>query len=147
MQMPAIAHGDFMIRDIMQLVMHVTHRIDMNQGRDERHHAEHADGQRIDVVTDTQPQVAELTEHPRAANRGCSEVVGVVNRHVGMTVASVSRIVIMRLNIWVTIRVWLLPANNDARLRRHERRVTFSMRFATGSMIRKPDRQRYKRKN
>ncbi len=47
---------------IVQLIVHVADGINMNARGDERHHAEHHDGQRIDVIADGELQVAELSK-------------------------------------------------------------------------------------
>src|SRR5687768_4824800 len=81
MQWPATTDGHFSIGNVMQLVMHVTHRVKVDQRRDERHHAKHADGQRINVVADGDPQFAEFSEHPWRTHPGNAKVTRVGNRN------------------------------------------------------------------
>ena len=51
---------DFVIGVVMQLIVHVARRVDMNARRDQRDHAEHGDRERIDIVTDRQFHRAEI---------------------------------------------------------------------------------------
>ena len=54
MQMLAIGEGHFMVGDIVQLVVHVAHRVEMDARSDQRDHREHDDRQRVDVIADRQ---------------------------------------------------------------------------------------------
>ncbi len=67
MQMLAVRQGHFVIGDVVQFVMHVTHRVAVDQRGDEGHHAEHGDRERVDVVADRQLQLAELTQRVKRA--------------------------------------------------------------------------------
>ena len=60
--MGTVTQRDFMIGDRLFLFVHVAHRVEMDAGGDEGHHAEHDNGQGVDVIADGQPQLAELAE-------------------------------------------------------------------------------------
>ena len=62
-EMFAVLERYFVVRDVVQLVMHVAHRVEVNARSNQRHHAKHADGQAIDVVADRQLQEAKATEN------------------------------------------------------------------------------------
>ena len=71
-QVVAVGERDFVIGDVVQLVVHVADGVEVNARGDERHHAEHDDGQRVDVVADrrsaacrTRPSVYHSPEYAR----------------------------------------------------------------------------------
>ena len=51
-----------MIRVFRLLVVHIANGINVNQGGDQGHHAEHAHRKRVDVVADVQTQSAEFSQ-------------------------------------------------------------------------------------
>ncbi len=59
-QVLAVGERHFMVDHVVQLVVHVADGVDMNARGDQRDHAEHRNGQRVDVVADREFQGAEL---------------------------------------------------------------------------------------
>ncbi len=53
---------DFVVDVILELIAHVADGVDVDARGDERDHAEHGDGERIDVVADREAEFAELAE-------------------------------------------------------------------------------------
>jgi hypothetical protein len=62
MQVLTIRIRHFMVRVIVQLIVHVAEGVDVNAGGDQRHHAKHRHGERVDVIADRELQIAELAE-------------------------------------------------------------------------------------
>jgi hypothetical protein len=58
----AVGQRHFVVGHLVQLVVHVAHGVEVNARGDQRHHAEHADGQRVDVVADRQSQAPPIAE-------------------------------------------------------------------------------------
>ena len=52
----------FVVGDVVQLIVHVADGVEVDARGDERHHAEHRHGQRVDVVADRESQLAEHAE-------------------------------------------------------------------------------------
>ena len=50
----SVCERHFVVRDVVQFLVHVAHRVEVNARGDQRHHAEHHDRQRVDVVADRQ---------------------------------------------------------------------------------------------
>ena len=56
-QVLAVGERDFVVGHVVQLVVHVADGVDVDARGDQRHHAEHRDGQRVDVVADRELQL------------------------------------------------------------------------------------------
>ena len=72
----AVAEQHLVVGDVVQLVVHVADGIEMDARGDQRHHAEHDDGERVDVVADRDPQRPELAQ--RVVLTGIGRTGGVV---------------------------------------------------------------------
>ena len=71
-QVRAVFQRHFMVGHRVQFVVHVTERIEMDARRDQRHHAEHDHGQRVNVIADGDPKFAEL--RPGRNSRPCTGI-------------------------------------------------------------------------
>ena len=58
----AVGERHFVVGVFVQLVVHVAEGVNMDARRDQRHHAKHRHGERVDVVADREFQIAELAE-------------------------------------------------------------------------------------
>ena len=81
-------HGVFV--KVVQLVVHIARGVDVYARGDERNHAKHEHGQRVDVIPDRQPQVADLDERVPIAGVIDLAAVSVVTVFVavGLTLGS-----------------------------------------------------------
>jgi hypothetical protein len=121
-QLAPVRQPHFVVGDRVQLVVHVAHRVEVDTGGDERHHAEHADGQRVDVVADRDAQAAELREQVVFA--------GVVDRRGGVMGGGGVISVVAALCVSCAVR-------NIVRLR-----VSFVVVRALWPVMRQPDEQK-----
>ena len=95
MKVMTVGERDFVIGDVVEFVVHVARRIDMDAGGDERDQHEHQHGQGINVVADRKPQAAAVVQGVPLSGIGGRQV------RLGMDVAGAGLMVPFR---WMLTR-------------------------------------------
>ena len=84
-EMAAVGEVDLVVGDVVQFIVHVARRVDMDAGGNERDHHEHQHRQRVDVPADREPETPAFVERV--------PVAGIVHRRAGMASFPVPRVV------------------------------------------------------